>query len=151
MGVPLYFRLTFISNRPLYHKITPYQLNGIAKLLTYKNSMMPEKDEHKLSFKAALRKIPGAFKKKEAQSFINIFCEHLLADTDYDVIRQETIQYNAQQQHIDQMSLDVILKTLTFIIWTDRSVEGYFFAKINDNTLFHLLSRLETLVPHPNH
>jgi hypothetical protein len=130
--------------------ITTYQLTGIEKLLAYKNIMVPEKDEHKLSFKAALRKIPGSFRKKQAQSFINIFCEHLLADTDYDEIQQNAIQYNSPQHAIDQMSLDIILKTITFIIWTDRSVEGYFFAKIHDNTLFHLLSRLEVLLPSIN-
>jgi hypothetical protein len=130
--------------------ITTYQLNGIEKLLAYKTIMEPGKDEHKLSFKAALRRIPGTFKKKQAQSFINIFCEHLLADTDYDVIQQNTIQYNAPEHYIDQMSLDVILKTITFIIWTDRSVEGYFFAKIHDSTIFRLLSRLEVLFTRRN-
>lgn len=133
----------------MYH-ITPYQLNGIAKLLTYKNSLTPEQDEHKLSFKAALRKIPGAFKRMQAQSFINIFCEHLLADTDYDAVQQHAIEYNEQQQ-IDQMPLEVILKTITFIIWTDRSVEGYFYAKMHDYTIFHLLNRLETLISQIKH
>ncbi|RXK85447.1 DUF6508 domain-containing protein [Filimonas effusa] len=124
---------------------TPYQISGIAKLLTYKNSLTPEADENRLPFKAALRKIPGAFKKKQAQSFINIFCEHLLADTDYDALQQNPIQYHSLQQDIEKMPLDSILKTITFIIWTDRSVEGYFYAKMHDKTLFYLLSRLESV------
>lgn len=135
---------------PRLYPITSYQINGIAKLLTYKNSLVPEKDEHRLSFKAALKKIPGAFKKKQAQSFINIFCEHLLADTDYDAV-QQTLQGQPAQQQIEQMPLEAILKTITFIIWTDRSVEGYFFAKMHDNTLFQLLSRLEVLLPQIKH
>lgn len=126
--------------------LTAYQLNGISKLLPYKHSLTPdENDNRKLSFNAALKIIPGSFLKKQVQAFINVFCEYQLADTDYDIIQQNHAKYNSVEQHIQQMPLEVVLKFLTFIIWTDRIVDGYFFAKIHDRTMYWLLSRLEAL------
>lgn len=126
--------------------LTTYQLNGISKLLSYKHSLTPPENELRLSFNAALKIIPGSFLKKQAQAFINIFCEYQLADTDYEVIQQNTAKYNSPEHHIQHMPLEVVLKTLTYIIWTDRIVDGYFFAKIHDRTMFSLLSRMELLI-----
>jgi hypothetical protein len=124
--------------------ISSYQLNGIAKLLGFKNSLIPDGNDQGLSFKAALLKTPGNYTRSQAKSFIDTFCEHLLADTDYDKLQQSAIGADAGNV-IEQMTLESILKTLTFIIWTDRSIEGYFFAKVRDNTVFNLLTRLEAL------
>lgn len=151
----LYIRKTFI-NILLNTQFTPYQLNGISKLLSYKQSLTPEKHGHMLSFKAALKLIPGNFLKKQAQAFINIFCEYQLADTDYDVLQKDSPNFTSQEHHIQHMQLEVVLKTLTYIIWTDRIVDGYFFAKIYDNTMYWLLERLEALLssghaPAPGH
>lgn len=126
--------------------LTTYQLNGISKLLPYKHSLTPQENELKLSFNAALKIIPGSFLKKQAQAFINVFCEYQLADTDYDAIQKNTPKYASPEHHIQHMPLETVLKTLTYIIWTDRIVDGYFFAKIHDKTMFWLLSRLELLL-----
>lgn len=125
--------------------LTAYQLNGVSKLLNYKHSLTPDENERKLSFHAALKIIPGSFLKKQIQAFVNIFCEHQLADTDYDIIQTDNRKYASIEQHIQHMPLEVVLKFLTFIIWTDRIVDGYFFAKIHDKTMYWLLSRLEAL------
>ncbi|GGH68247.1 hypothetical protein HNQ91_001491 [Filimonas zeae] len=125
--------------------LTAYQLNGVSKLLSYKHSLTPDENERKLSFHAALKIIPGSFLKKQVQAFINIFCEYQLADTDYDVIQTDNRKYASTEQHIQHMPLEVVLKFLTFIIWTDRIVDGYFFAKIHDKTMYWLLSRIEAL------
>lgn len=125
--------------------LTAYQLNGVSKLLSYKHSLTPDENERKLSFHAALKIIPGSFLKKQVQAFINIFCEYQLADTDYDVIQTDNRKYASTEQHIEHMPLEVVLKFLTFIIWTDRIVDGYFFAKIHDKTMYWLLSRIEAL------
>ena len=44
-----------------------------------------------------------------------------------------------------QMSLEKILKHITHIIWTDKAIPGYFATKVKDNTIYHLLNRLERL------
>lgn len=126
---------------------TTDQLRGIGKLLSYKQSLIPDESTKQLSFQALLHQMPGNFLKKQAQAFVNIFCEYQLADTDYDIIQQHTSKYPSPETHIQHMPLDVVIKTLTFIIWTDRIIDGYFFAKIHDKTLYWLLSRLEALLP----
>ncbi|BAV08202.1 hypothetical protein FLA_4235 [Filimonas lacunae] len=113
--------------------------------------MTPDENTHHLSFKTLLKTAPGSFLKKQVQAFVNIFCEHQLADTDYDIIQQHTAKYPNPEHHIQHMPLEVVLKTLTYIIWTDRIVDGYLFAKVHDRTMYWLLTRLEALLPSGNH
>ena len=124
---------------------TPYQLNGLSKLLSFKpyfalqQNSAASKHYHK-------KQVPAS--KEKVTEFTRIFCDHLLADTDYAVIQREGSQYASPLLHIAHMQRDVLLKVLTYIIWTDRIVEGYFFSKINDLTLSSVLDRLEVLLQH---
>ncbi len=91
--------------------------------------------------------MPVATAHKEAVAeFTRIFCDHLLADTDYAVLQKEEAQYQSSLHHIANMQLDVILKVLTYIIWTDRIIEGYFASRVKDKTVSTLLNRLEVLL-----
>jgi len=42
--------------------------------------------------------------------------------------------------------MESILKNITYIIWTDRIVQGYFALRIEDNTVYLLLDRLEKIL-----
>jgi hypothetical protein len=96
----------------------------------------------------------GVFSKKKSmyktndivQEFIATFCEHNLADTDYSVIQQEPLEFESLEQWITQASLSSILQCLTYFIWTDKIVEGYFKARIENGIMEKLLRRLETLL-----
>ena len=44
-----------------------------------------------------------------------------------------------------QLTLEKVLKHITYIIWTDKVVPDYFADRVRDNTIYHLLNRLERL------
>jgi hypothetical protein len=125
---------------------TPYQLKGLNKLLSFKPHFAQL--QNNTAWKTGMQKQHPNLPREKVQEFTRIFCDHLLADTDYAVIQKEGVQYASPQQHIAHMQLDVLLKLLTYIIWTDRIVEGYFFTKIHDFTLTSLLERMEVLLQH---
>ncbi len=85
-------------------------------------------------------------KKDLVQGFIDIFCEHNFADTDYNIIQQELMEFDSIDEWINQASLPAILKCLTYFIWTDKIMEGYFVSRIETQSVDKLLRRLETLI-----
>lgn len=99
-----------------------------------------------LSFKASLQNTFAPVTAEDISNFTSVFCDHQLADTDYDIIQKEALNFKSPEEYIDQSQVDVILKAITYIIWTDRIVEGYFYAKVHDGILFKLLTRLEKLM-----
>ncbi|MBN9297162.1 MAG: hypothetical protein J0I41_09125 [Filimonas sp.] len=129
----------------MINSFTTYQLLGLNKMLSFKETFR-QKMARPLSFKASLQNSFAPVSEEEISHFTSIFCDHQLADTDYDVIQKEAGNFKSPEDYIAQSQLDVILKSITYIIWTDRIVEGYFYAKVHDGILYRLLSRLEMLL-----
>lgn len=115
-------------------------------MLMFKETFRQKKLAAPLSFKASLLNTFAPVTEEDINNFTSVFCDHQLADTDYDIIQKEAFNFNSPEDYIEQSQVDVILKAITYIIWTDRIVEGYFYAKIHDGILFKLLSRLEKLL-----
>jgi len=82
---------------------------------------------------------------KSIHSFIRVFCENHFADSDYTILQKE-LRSNYTTDWLGRLSIDVILKLITYIIWTDKSMNGYFVKRIEDNTMLKLLTRLENVV-----
>ena len=85
-------------------------------------------------------------KRDPVQEFIDIFCEHNFADTDYSIIQQEPLEFDTLEEWINQASLPAILKCFTYYIWTDKILDGYFNTRIENKNIDQLLLRLETLL-----
>ena len=125
-------------------QFSQYQINGLIKLIGFKSTFKTFQET--VSFKAGnYNQIALSFKTL-IQQFIEIFCGHDLADTDYVIIQTEPYLFDSFKHWIDQTDIETILKSLTYIIWTDRIIEGYMLAKSKDDTIYQLLNRLEYLL-----
>jgi hypothetical protein len=124
--------------------IQTYHTAGIKKIVSYKNDFASDNLQWLYDTKNAQKKNPFEYSNL-IDHFVNTFCEYELADSDYMSIHLEANQYNTARNSFSSASLENILKHLTYIIWTDRVVEGYLPAKIKDQTLYHLLDRLSQL------
>lgn len=106
-----------------------YKLTGIQRLSAYKNSFVPSTVT---DFSAV-------------NDFVNLFCEYQLADNNYmDIHLQANVNGN-KEEWFTTLSLDEILRYITYIIWTDKFSEGFLSSKIQDKTLYRLLTRLEEI------
>jgi hypothetical protein len=83
----------------------------------------------------------------QVSEFVNLFCEYQLADNNYMNIHLEAVQQDNNEAWFASLSFDQVLKFLTYIIWTDKFVDGYLTSKIEDKTIFRLLARLEQILP----
>jgi hypothetical protein len=126
----------------VYNNFTIYQRDGLLKLITYKDHF--KKSDSKNALPTSLSdKINRAL---ISQEFIEVFCSYDLANTDYAAIQIEPLNYASFEEWVETINIETILKSITYIIWTDRIVDGYFNAKIEDHSLFFLLARLEKLL-----
>jgi hypothetical protein len=112
--------------------LTQYQQQGIEKLYAYTDCF----DTSDASYKA----VNLACKTE----FIRIFCDHELADSDYGYITDKMRNLN-REDFLQNLSMRDALKMLTYIIWTDKIMEGFFLSKVNDQTLFKLMQCLQYL------
>ncbi len=119
----------------LNENLTKYQSEGLRKLIRY-NRKYPLND--------------NAYKsnRKIIDEFITLFCEYDLADNDYMAIQLAANGNNSLTNYIFQnkLSLEYILKCITYIIWTDRIVDNYLYNRLKDNTFVELMSQLEELL-----
>jgi hypothetical protein len=110
----------------------PYKTKGIHNIISYKNVF--ETDNKK--------KLPDD---NIIDTFINTFCEYELADNDYVQLLDISNLANSNNEWFNQLSVEQVLKLLTYIIWTDKVVNNYFISRVKDSTVFLLLSRLEEI------
>lgn len=120
----------------MINDLSSYQLNALVQLTAYRKKFYENKGHF------AFKKINN----DPVQEFIDIFCEHNFADTDYSIIQQEPLEFNTLEEWINQASLPAILKSFTYFIWTDKIVEGYFKTRIENRIMDKLLLRLEVLL-----
>lgn len=114
--------------------LTSYQASGIKKLIALKKDL--------LSFNFNGN---GEKEKEIISLFIHTFCEHQLADNDYmNILLHKNIN-TSNTSTFYELSVENILKHITHIIWTDKVMPNYFVSKVKDNTIYHLLNRLERI------
>ncbi len=81
------------------------------------------------------------------ERFVITFCEYELADNDYDIIRKDAAHYYKRKSMFEGMPADLLLKHLTYIIWTDKiTYPGFLKDRIGDGTIYRLLTRLSATV-----
>ena len=78
-------------------------------------------------------------------AFIEIFCQHHFADSDYTILQKESQGDKTPDQWFKEVGVESILKLITYIIWTDKTIQGYFAKRIKDKTFLKLLIRLESI------
>lgn len=79
-------------------------------------------------------------------SFIEIFCQNNFADTDYSLIQNKPNGIASLKEWVNSIDVETILQCFTYAIWTDKTFEGYFLRKINDNSAEMLLTRLNEIL-----
>jgi len=127
-----------LTSRPLIvfalSNLSAYQTSGIQQLILLKKDLLP------FNFNGN-----GEKEKKVMSLFIETFCEHQLADNDYmNLLNQKNLN-NPDDSVFYELSLENVLKYITHIIWTDKVVPGYFISKVRDNSIYHLMNRLEKI------
>ncbi|HEY6977719.1 MAG TPA: DUF6508 domain-containing protein [Chitinophagaceae bacterium] len=118
---------------------TTYQLKSLLQLADFRNKFY---DIHTSEPNIGKKREDTLALKKSIHSFIRVFCENHFADSDYTILQKE-LRSNYATEWFNRLSLDVILKLITYIIWTDKSMKGYFLKRIEDKTMLKLLIRLE--------
>ena len=129
----------------LLNDFTSYQVYGLKRLASYKKKFYSH--DFSISPKNSSKK---ANREALIGEFIDIFCEHNFADTDYSVIQQEPLEFSTMDEWIHQASVSSILKSFTYFICTDKIVEGYFNGRIENHTVEKLLHRLEAAIKEEN-
>jgi uncharacterized protein DUF6508 len=123
------------------NEYTTHQLKGLLQLADFRNKFY---DIHTSQPKNGKKRQETIILKKSIHSFIRIFCENHFADSDYTILQKE-LRSNYTTDWLNRLSMDVILKLITYIIWTDKSMNGYFIKRIEDKTMLKLLTRLENV------
>jgi len=123
------------------NEYTTYQLRALLQLADFRNKFY---DIHTSQPKIGKKRLDAIILKKSIHSFIRIFCENHFADSDYTILQKELCS-NYTTDWFNRLSIDVILKLITYIIWTDKSMDGYFVKRIEDKTLLKLLMCLENV------
>lgn len=123
------------------NEYTTYQLKGLLRLADFRNKFY---DIHTSQPQIGKKRQEAIILKKSIDSFIRIFCENHFADSDYTILQKE-LRSNYATDWLNRLSVDVILKLITYIIWTDKSMNGYFVKRIEDKTMLKLLTRLESV------
>jgi hypothetical protein len=104
-----------------------YKFSGIRRLSGYKQTFNPD---IQINNDTAVN------------DFVNLFCEYQLADNNYMNIHQEAVLHANDETWFNSLNPDQVLRLITYIIWTDKFLEGFLAAKVKDKTLYYLLSRL---------
>ena len=124
--------------------LNSYELQGLHQLISYRKQFYPE--ENSASGFLLVKRRKQKTLEEIMNSFVNVFCQHNFANTDYSGLVELNKKHSSDKEVIENMSADTILKALTYIIWTDITNAGFFESMIKNYTLFYLLSRLELLM-----
>lgn len=126
--------------------LTQQQLKGIEALVAFKQDFAAENIDWLTDITIKLVDESISYN-NVIDTFINTFCNFELADNDYMNIHLEANQYSRGKSLFANTTIKKILKHLTYIIWTDKLVDGYFPARVKDQTIYHILNRLAELQP----
>ncbi len=56
------------------------------------------------------------------------------------------IRFSSDEEWLQQFSVETICKYFTYIIWTESLSNGYFVEKVKDESVYLVLTRLESLL-----
>jgi hypothetical protein len=123
------------------------QLEGLCKLVELKHHFAKQNQ-------GWLEQVEAVFVNSQLQyshalaTLVNTFCAYELPDNDYMSIHLEASHYGEEGNFENALqSVPKICKHLTYIIWTDKFVDGYLVARVKDLTMYQLLDQLEVLLP----
>ena len=112
-----------------------YQLKALKELANFRNIFYDDR-----------KSVKTDILNKSASSFVELFCQHHFANSDYSVIQQRPEQYMTVDDWINNFDIDTLLKSITYIIWTNKSHKGYLVRKIKDKTVHKYLCRLNDIL-----
>jgi len=118
----------------MIQQYTTYQSRALQQLADFRNIFY---DEGKNVSTDLLNRSIGFF--------IELFCQNHFADSDYSVF-QKRPKGSTTDEWINEIDIDIILKFLTYYIWTNKSHDGYFIRKIKDKTVYKFLDRLNKIL-----
>lgn len=124
--------------------LTENQLEGIKKMIAFKHDFTYS-NLHWLNEANIVLDNSNVRYANIIDTFINTFCSYELADNNYVSIHLEASQYSHNKNLFEHSGIEKLLKHLTYIIWTDKLVDGYLPARIKDQTIYNILQRLEEL------
>ena len=121
-----------------------YQIAALQQLAEYRSVF--KSSDSPLTLKT--KPVPGSklTLQQFIDSFIEIFCQHNLADSDYSVILQKPAGNNGFEAWANTLDISAILQALTYAIWTNKTFDEYFLRKINDSSVELLLIRLYNIL-----
>jgi hypothetical protein len=127
---------------PNLNHYTAHQLSGLFKIISYRKKFYTRERNNFLSFFKKRKKSM----KELTESFVQTFCQYDFADSDYLNLQQGDRDFDTLNEWIEQIDIETILQFLTYVIWTDKTIDGYFYKKIKDGTIGIVLERLEYLI-----
>jgi hypothetical protein len=125
---------------------TPYQQEGLKELVRFRKRFLQEESSNKHYKRPTNKKTKTLLLKEESERFIEVFCQHNFANSDYTVLQSEPKLFDSIEEWINQSPIETILKYLTYLIWTDKIIEGFLLKKIKDQTVKMFLDRLDTII-----
>ncbi len=126
-----------------YEEFSPDQLKALKQLAYYRGIFSID-SIRKLKPESGKDNFPTV--QRAIETFIETFCQNNFANTDYTEIQTEPKGFATENFPSNKVRIDIILKSLTYIIWTNKSSDGYFLKKIKDKTIENLLTRLEDIL-----
>src|SRR3954463_10771188 len=114
---------------------TIYQLRALQQLADFRNIFYDEG-----------KNVRTDVLQRSISFFVELFCQHHFADSDYRNIQKKPKQFTTSDQWISEFDIDMILKFLTYYIWTNKSHDGYLVRKIKDKTIHKCLERLNQIL-----
>ena len=118
----------------MIQQYTTYQLRALQQLADFRNIFYDEG-----------KNVRADLLNRSISFFIELFCQNHFADSDYSVF-QKRPKGSATDEWINEIDIDVILKFLTYYIWTNKSHPGYLIRKIKDKTVYKFLDRLNNIL-----
>ncbi len=121
-----------------------YEIKALHELAGYRNifyECLKQSEVKDRKVKAANTSL-----QKSIETFTEIFCQNNFADADYTIIQNGPRGFKTAEEWINQNNIETVLKCLTYIIWTDKSINGYFIRSIKNRLIDKHLTRLENIL-----
>jgi len=134
-SIPMSIKETYISDT---------QLKGIKQIIALKEDFAQDKISWLESLHITVKNHEVHYSNM-IDTLVNTFCSYELADNNYITIHLEASQYSNNKLLFANTTIDKLLKHLTYIIWTDKVVDGYLPARVKDQTVYNILNRLSEL------
>ena len=136
-GNVIYTNFLYMSD-----ELYPYQIKALRQLAAYKKVLSADRTT------SISDKEQGYALQDSIITFTEMFCQQNLANTDYTILQERQYRSDKIEDWINEMDIDIILQCITYVIWTNKSIDGYFVSKVRDGFIEKLLHRLEKILSH---